>query len=566
MADETNREDETEVRNGNESGGPNDDLFVFDEGRTTGKRREETEADLTGLDSARAADDVTNPNIHMGIERGEVDLPEGATLGGAVEADTDPKSTASNDQVAGDRSDTSSGRDPLVAADVDPTLQADDGLDKSMGLSPASESLLDEPEMDRDTMEMKLSNMDGADISAGAVAQGNAGAGSSFVEPDLPPEAFNRAPDELELSNKSFDENAPGAVVGTLSTNDAGEHTYEVSDARFEVVDGVLKLRPGLSLNHEAEPSVALSVTVTDEGGLSFTQEFTLAVGDVNEGPESVDWTPLPFDENVEGASVGIVHVTDPDNGETFTYTVSDPRFEVVEQNGRTELRLKDGESLDAEQGGVPVTVTVTDSGGETATTSVTVTPGDVNEGPSDIALSNASVDENAAGAVVGTLSTTDVDAGDSHTYAVDDARFEVVGGELKLKDGVSLDHEAESSVAVEVTTTDASGATYSETFTIAVGDVNEGPSDIALSNASVDENAAGAVVGTLSTTDVDAGDSHTYAVDDARFEVVGGELKLKDGVSLDHEAESSVAVEVTTTDASGATYSETFTIAVGDV
>ncbi|MAN61015.1 MAG: hypothetical protein CMI60_03610, partial [Parvibaculum sp.] len=128
------------------------------------------------------------------------------------------------------------------------------------------------------------------------------------------------------------------------------------------------------------------------------------------------------------------------------------------------------------------------------------------------------------------------------------------------------LDHEAEASVAVEVTTTDASGATYSETFNIAVGDVNEGPSDISLSNASVDENTAGAVVGSLSTTDVDAGDSHTYAVDDARFEVVDGDLKLKDGVSLDHESESSVAVEVTTTDASGATYSETFNIAVGDV
>ncbi|MBL4864639.1 MAG: cadherin-like domain-containing protein, partial [Rhodobiaceae bacterium] len=107
---------------------------------------------------------------------------------------------------------------------------------------------------------------------------------------------------------------------------------------------------------------------------------------------------------------------------------------------------------------------------------------------------------------------------------------------------------------------------TYSETFSIAFGDVNEGPTDIALSNASVAENAAGAVVGTLSTTDVDAGDSHTYAVDDARFEVVGGELKLKAGVSLDHEAADSVDVTVTTTDSGGATYSETFSIAVGDV
>ena len=39
--------------------------------------------------------------------------------------------------------------------------------------------------------------------------------------------------------------------------------------------------------------------------------------------------------------------------------------------------------------------------------------------------------------------------------------------------------------------------------------------------------------------TDPDSGDTHTFAVDDARFEVVGGQLKLKAGQSLDFEAET---------------------------
>ncbi len=567
MADETNREDEAEVRSG--SGSSNDDLFVFDEAGSPGKRRDETEADLTGLDSARAADDVTNPNIHMGIERGEAELPEGVTRGGVVDAGAEQQFSNSDDQVEGERSGANSPRDPLIAAEVNPTDLAEESFDKSTGSSPAAESLLDEPEMDRVAMDMKQSNMDGADIADGASAQITATAESTFVEPEVPfpgqgvDQEENTRPEDIELSNNSFDENAPGAVVGTLTTNDPGEHTYQVNDARFEVVDGVLKLKPGLSLNHEAEPSVSLSVTITDEGGLSFTQDFTLLVGDVNEDPSDIALSNSSVDENAAGAVVGSLSTTDVDDGDTHTYAVDDARFEVV----GGELKLKDGVSLNHEaESSVAVEVTTTDSEGATYSETFTIAVGDVNEDPSDIALSNSSVDENAAGATVGTLSTTDVDAGDSHTYAVDDARFEVVGGELKLKDGVSLDHETESSVAVEVTTTDASGATYSETFAIAVGDVNEGPSDIALSNARVDENAAGAVVGTLSTTDVDAGDSHTYAVDDARFEVVGGELKLKDGVSLDHETESSVAVEVTTTDADGATYSETFTIAVGDV
>ena len=70
---------------------------------------------------------------------------------------------------------------------------------------------------------------------------------------------------------------------------------------------------------------------------------------------------------------------------------------------------------------------------------------------------------ENDAGAVVGTLSTTDVDASDTHSYSVSDARFEVVeqSGEmvLKLKDGVSLDEEAAATVDVTVTSTDPHGA-----------------------------------------------------------------------------------------------------------
>eukprot|EP00435_Cladocopium_sp_Y103_P077792 s1_g1531.t1 len=376
----------------------------------------------------------------------------------------------------------------------------------------------------------------------------------------------NEGPSDISLSNATVDENSAGAVVGSLSTTDVDDgdtHSYSVDDARFEVVGGDLKLKDGVSLNHEAESSVAVEVTTTDASGATYSETFNIAVGDVNEGPSDIALDNLSVDENSAGAVVGSLSTTDVDDGDTHSYTVDDARFEIV----GGDLKLKDGVSLNHEaESSVAVEVTTTDSSGATYSETFTIAVGDVNEGPSDISLSNASVDENSAGAVVGSLSTSDVDDGDTHSYSVDDARFEVVGGDLKLKDGVSLNHESESSVAVEVTTTDSSGATYSETFTIAVGDVNEGPSDISLSNASVDENAAGAVVGSLSTTDVDDGDTHSYSVDDARFEVVGGDLKLKDGVSLDHETESSVAVEVTTTDSSGATYSETFTIAVGDV
>ncbi|NOX93531.1 MAG: DUF642 domain-containing protein, partial [Alphaproteobacteria bacterium] len=88
-------------------------------------------------------------------------------------------------------------------------------------------------------------------------------------------------------------------------------------------------------------------------------------------------------------------------------------------------------------------------------------------------------VAENNVGTVVATLTASDPDVGDNATFSLsEDASglFEVVGNELKLKDGVSLDHETQDSYEVAVQVEDSSGATYTETVTINVVDVNEGP------------------------------------------------------------------------------------------
>ena len=281
---------------------------------------------------------------------------------------------------------------------------------------------------------------------------------------------------------------------------------------------------------------------------------------DVNEAPNAIALDNTSVTENDAGALVGTLSTSDPDVGDSHSYTVSDSRFEVVDG----QLKLKEGVSLDHEAGNVTITVTSTDSGGLSTEQDFTIAVGDVNEAPTAITLDNTSVTENDAGAAIGSLSTTDPDIGDRHTYNVSDARFEVVDGQLKLKDGVSLDHEA-GDVTVTITATDRGGLSTEQDFTIAVGDVNEAPTAIALNNTSVIENDAGAAIGTLSTTDPDIGDSHSYTVSDSRFEVIDGQLKLKDGVSLDHEA-GDVTITVTATDSGGLSTEQDFTIAVGDV
>ena len=188
------------------------------------------------------------------------------------------------------------------------------------------------------------------------------------------------------------------------------------------------------------------------------------------------------------------------------------------------------------------------------------------NSAPTSVSMSNTAVAENAEGAIVGELSVSDQDRGDSHTYTLSDERFEVVDGFVKLKDGISLDHEEIQNLTLDVTATDDAGASVTQSFEIAVTDMNEAPVEMALSNHAIAGNADGAIVGTLSVTDQDIGDSHSFAVSDDRFEVVGNQVKLKDGVTLDPDEAANLTLDVTATDSGGASVVQSFDIAVADV
>ncbi|MFM9938440.1 MAG: VCBS domain-containing protein [Hyphomicrobiaceae bacterium] len=111
-------------------------------------------------------------------------------------------------------------------------------------------------------------------------------------------------------------------------------------------------------------------------------------------------------------------------------------------------------------------TYTVTDGHGywgSNGTMRLDVTP--VNDAPSGLGWTGGSahVDENAAsGTVVLTLTAFDPDSGDTPTLAITGGAsdlFEVVGSELRVRAGASLDYEAATSHIIEITATDTLGA-----------------------------------------------------------------------------------------------------------
>src|SRR5262249_39258820 len=151
-----------------------------------------------------------------------------------------------------------------------------------------------------------------------------------------------------------------------------------------------------------------------------------------------------------------------------------------------------------------------------------TITVSDANDAPTDITLTPSSIPEHSAvGSTVGTLAAVDQDASDTHTFAFDsgagdddNASFAIVGNGLRT--AVPLDVPVRASYTVRAVADDGAGGTFARALAITVTDVNESPTDIALSNDSVAENQApGAGVGTFSATDPDPpGQTFTFSLE----------------------------------------------------
>ena len=374
----------------------------------------------------------------------------------------------------------------------------------------------------------------------------------------------NDSPTAINLSSIGVSEKIDGAVVGTISTadQDSGDtHTYDISDDRFEIIDGSLKLKAGNTVEYLTEPSIAITITSTDSAGVEFSKDFSILVG-------SIQLSSNEFGENSDGAIVGTLSITDPDFTSNVTYTLTGDDsdfFELV----NNQLKLKDGNSADFEtKATYNLTVTADDDEANSASLDYTINVTNVNEQPTSITLGSTSFNENSLSETIGVVSTTDVDSTDSHTYELSGAdaeSFEIVSSSLKLKDSISANYEVKNSYAITITSTDSGGLTASEDFSLTVNDINDAPSAIEVSNLQTDENSIGALLDSIVITDEDAAsETYSYEIsgDDAdSFEVVEGQLKVKSDVSLDYETKASYSITLTATDSTNLSISKDLTI-----
>ena len=304
-----------------------------------------------------------------------------------------------------------------------------------------------------------------------------------------------------------------------------------------------------------------------------------------NTAPTDINLSNNMVDENQPlNIVVGTLSAVDPDAGDTFTFSlactlagVDDGSFNILGTDLRT-LAVFDFETKSSYN----ICVRVADQGGLTFDKYFVISVNDLveNNPPTDITLSNNTVDENkTANTVVGTLSAIDSDVGDTFTFSLEctvagaeDGSFNILGADLRTS--MVFDFETKSAYNICVRVADQGGLTLDKNFVISVNDLveNNPPTDITLSSTTVDENQpVGTVVGTLGAIDPDTGDTFTFSLactvpsaDDSSFNINGADLRTSD--VFDFETKSAYNICVRVADQGGLFFDKNFVVTVNNV
>ena len=401
----------------------------------------------------------------------------------------------------------------------------------------------------------------------------------------------NEAPSLITDSSVYFQVNENSTAVKQIVASDPESDTlvYSLQDSSEAEDENLLQINSATgdvtfksAPNYESPTDIDANNTliftvVASDGSFSISKKYYVAVVDVKENPTDISLSSLSVFENSAGSNFGTISLVDEDPVGVKTIVMSGSDAVNFEMGPSLSIKFKPTISGDFEtKASYSLTLTITDMDNITLSKTFTLNILDANDAPTSVSITGGSAAENSAGANFGTLTTTDQDVSDTFTYTVtggtDAASFEIGSNNiLKFKSTVSGNFETKSSYSVIITSTDSASASASSTLSLSLLDVNESPTDIALSGGSAAENSAGASFGTLSTTDPDAGDTFTYTVtggtDAASFEIGSNNiLKFKSTIAANFESKSSYSVIVTSTDAGSNTYAETLTVTITNV
>ncbi|WP_201859085.1 M10 family metallopeptidase C-terminal domain-containing protein [Microvirga soli] len=294
---------------------------------------------------------------------------------------------------------------------------------------------------------------------------------------------------------------------------------------------------------------------------------------------DNIPVASIPEDTE-EGFILGVLTIDGGEPNETYTFTLDDPRFEILESGGIYELAVKQGVAFDFENGpkSLALNIQVANSAGEPVSVQpVTIQVTNANEAPTDIILvDGGTIGDNAIiGATVAKLAGQDPDRGDVLTYTIvtdmsgkdedDHPYFEIQPGSNEIVVKHDLSDALLEPMTVYVKVTDAEGLFHVKPIPLTVIPVNESPEVTADPREVLDGSKGGTLVAVVSAVDPEDG-VLTYKLSAASaqwFDLINNNdgtwnVVVKQGVTLrsDRAAFQSFVVEVS--DTAGNTTPET--------
>ncbi|MBW5434787.1 hypothetical protein FXB41_08320 [Bradyrhizobium canariense] len=405
----------------------------------------------------------------------------------------------------------------------------------------------------------------------------------------------------------SLTDDETAALKAALIYGQTGKNNGTVNWS-YSIVDGALDF-----LAKDQTAKVDSTITLTDDYGKIHTAEVSVTITGKNDIPTLAAVTTGPLVDtaatdsfpNITGTLVG----TDADHGETATlhYAVMDGANAVTTVAGHygsltvdavgSYSYVPDAAAINALSAGPysdVFTIQTKDAQGAVGTASFTVAVTGANDTP---VLSNGSIgkltDTAAADSfsdLTGQVVGTDVDTGDTLSYALLDAGHQAVAtvtghyGALTLNSNGSYSYVPDAasinalpggsySDSFTVKVTDAHGAATTATYTVDLTGANDTPKLSDLNIGSLTDTAAtdsfANLTGKLVGTDADSGEtgSLTYAVLDATHHAAATVAGHYGSLTVNANGNYSYVPDATAINAlPQGSYSDTFTVQTTDV
>ncbi|XP_060077517.1 protocadherin Fat 4-like [Ylistrum balloti] len=376
-----------------------------------------------------------------------------------------------------------------------------------------------------------------------------------------------------------------------------GTYTYALSNDQHPFITNGPSLQTSISLDFEQQAEWEINVVASgvdiQNKDVNISETFVIEVGDINEAPYKINiyGGGLILENSEPGTEIGDLNSEDPDEDQTYSYTIisvssgldmSEARQELTDTfslRGKTLIVGRNSEQLNYEVVKYfTVLIQTTDSGNTPLSYNDTIhiQVEDTNDVPTGILLSKQTVKENSiVGTVVGKLDLIDEDVSSSYTCVVINLQsvpFKVVNDSILVTSKAELDYEGSRVFAVEIQCTDEgideTHLTIIKTIVVNVTNINEPPIRIEMTNTDiVENNQEGQVIGEIKTTDPDSNKVKITLVngDESSVFSVEGDSTIVASKALNFEEQAEYEITVRATDDKGLWSEETFQIEVQD-